>query len=229
MQHILDIHHVEAHQVYPEPFRPDVPLPPSILEAGYIPHPGDLQPGDLILSAPLSKFDVAARGIAYIQGRDGYLPEHARWNHAAIYAGEMFLACEATREGVRLTNLLHAFSGAIVRIRRGVADGEFIQRELGLRTALFSVARLNQPYDYSQRLETGWSAMRTGVADYRAKAPKDCGRTEESICSEFFQDAYWRATGILLQNRLSQESTPALLSSTPLLKDVPCRWRKLSC
>ena len=227
MQYILDLQNVEAHQLHPEPLTPEGPLPPKIIEAGHILHLEDLQPGDLILTAPYSKFGATARGISYVQGHGGYLPEHARWTHAAVYAGEMFLTCEATREGVKLGNLLHALSGSLVRIRRGVAGGEFIERELGWRTALYSVARLNQPYDYSHALQLGRLAMRTGFTEYQTKPPKERTESEESICTELFQDAYWRATGILVQNRLSLESTPAFLSATPLLKDVHCRWRKL--
>lgn len=228
MQYVLDLQHVEAHQLHPEPLVPDMPLPPGILKAGYVPHLGDLQPGDLILTAPRSQFGSIARGISYVQGQGGYLPEHARWSHAAVYAGDMFLLCEATREGVKLGNLLHALCGSMVRIRRGVADGEFIQREVGWRTALYSVARLNQPYDYSHALQLGRLAMRTGFTEYKPKPMKERREPEETICSELFQDAYWRATGVMVQNRLSLESSPALLSATPLLKDVPCRWRKLS-
>ncbi len=228
MQYILDLKNVEAHQVHPDPMVPEMPLPAKILEAGYVPHLEDLQPGDLILTAPYSKFGVTARGISYVQGVGGYLPEHARWSHAAVYAGEMFLTCEATREGVKLGNLLHALAGSMVRVRRGVTDGEFIERELGWRTALYSVARLNQPYDYSHALQLGRLAICTGFTEYQAKAPKESRQSEETICTELFQDAYWRATGVMVQNRLSLESTPAFLSSTPLLKDVRCRWRKLS-
>ncbi|MBY0503415.1 MAG: hypothetical protein K2X03_05890 [Bryobacteraceae bacterium] len=227
MQYILDLKNVEEHQLHPDPLSPDLTLPPQILEAGYIPHLEDLQPGDLILTAPYSKFDALARGISYV-GPGGDSPEHARWNHAAVYAGELFLTCEATREGVKLGNLLHALSGSMVRIRRGVTDGEFIERELGWRTAFYSVARLNQPYDYSHPLQLGRLAMRTGFTEYRQKPPKPRGESEETISTELFQDAYWRATGILMQNRLSREATPAFLSATPLLKDVRCRWRKLS-
>ncbi len=194
-----------------------------------MPHPDDLQPGDLILTAPESRFDLVARGISYIQGVGGYTPEHARWSHAAVYAGEMFLTCEATRDGVRLGNLLHAFSGCLVRVRRGVLGEAYIEREAGWRTVLHSVAQLTRPYDYGHAMSLGHLAMRTGFTEYGLKGAQSSGRSDEVICSELFQDAYWRATGVLLQNRLSRETTPAFLSSTPLLRDVPCRWRRLPC
>ncbi len=229
MQHVLDIRNVPPPQLHPDPYDAEAALPPHILKQGLVPHPDDLQPGDLILTAPDSKFVAGARGIHYLQGADGYAPAHARWSHAAVYTGGMFATCEATREGVRLGNLLHAFSGCLVRVRRGVRGDEFVEREVGWRMAAYSVAQINCPYDYDHALSLGRLAMRTGFTEYGFKRFPPSERPEEVICSELFQDAYWRATGVLLQNRLSRETTPAFLSSTPLLRDVCCRWRKLRC
>ena len=229
MQYILDAHKVEAHQVHPDPFDANEPFPDQIRKVGYVPHLDDLQPGDLILTAGQTKFDGVARGISFIQGQGGYLPEHAQWTHAAVYAGNLFLICQATRKGVGLGNLLDSLPNSKLRVRRGVAEGRYIDREMGWKIALFSMARLTQAYDFSHAAETGKLAAGKGFSGYRAESPKDLNRADEAICSELFQDAYWRATGVRLQHRLSLEVTPAFMSATPLLKDVECRCRKLSC
>ena len=225
MQHILDIDKVEAHQVHPDPLPPNFPLPRKLQKAGYVPDIRDLQPGDLILSSRASRLDLVSRGTSLIQGWGGYFPEHARWTHAAVYLGELFMICEATRDGVRLGTLLDTAASSVFRVRRGQHGAAFIDRETGWRTALFSVAQITKNYDYSQIKELGQLAVTPGFAEYQQKPPKD--GDEAAICSVVFQDAYCRATGILLQNTMSREVTPAFLSATDLLKDVPCGWRKL--
>jgi hypothetical protein len=228
IDYVLDIRNIEPWQVSPDPIEPDMALPRGILEAGYVPDISVLQPGDLILSALLSKFELVPSGISFAQGT-GYSQRHSRWTHVAVYLGNQFLICEATRKGVKLGSLLHTVLDSVVRVRRGFNDGAFLDRESGWRTALFSVARLTEPYDYSHAGEIGRLAMMTGLSEYRRKSPKNPERPDSTICSELFQDAYCRATGRLVQNQLSREVTPALLSASDMLEDVPCRWRKLSC
>lgn len=225
MQHILDLENVEEHRVHPEPLANDLPLPERVREAGFLPDIDALQPGDLILYSARSKFNLVPAGISFVQGKGGYSWEHARWTHAAVYLGE-FQICEATREGVALNELTKAMVDCCLRVRRGHHRGQFIDRETGWRTALFAVMRLHQRYD------TGHAAgianlARKGFGQYRPEPPK--GAADAVICSELFQDAYCRATNVQLQNPLSREVTPAFLSATPLLKDVECNWRKLSC
>ena len=135
------------------------------------------------------------------------------------------MICEATREGVRLGTLLDTAANSVFRVRRGHHGAAFIDRETGWRTALFSVAQITKNYDYSQIKELGELAVTSGFAEYQAKPPK--AGDEAAICTVVFQDAYRRATGVQLENSRSREVTPAFLSATELLKDVPCRWRKL--
>ena len=228
MQHVLDARNIEAREVHPDLFCSAHPVPPEIRKVGHVLDLDSLQPGDLILSSPHSKSNPLTRGISYVQGEGGYLPQDARWTHAAVYLGEWFLTCEATRAGVGVGNLLDCMLHSALRVRRGWHNDQYLDRENGWRTALFSATRLEDPYDLGHAGQLGKLAKAGGFARYQRKPPKDSGKPEATICSELFQDAYCRATGVLVQNCLSREVTPAFLSATAMLKDVPCCWRKLA-
>lgn len=225
MQQILDLEHVEERQVHPAPAQTDLPIPAAVRRAGYLVDVESLQPGDLILTSARSKFKLVPSGISFAHQLGGYAWDHARWTHAAVYVGD-FLVCEATGEGVRLGSVTQLTAEYNLRVRRGCHQGAMIDRETGWRIALYSLMRLNQRYDSGLIGKLFGMAVK-GYDEYRPQPPKQ--PTETVICSELFQDAYCRATHVQLQNPMSREVTPAFLSATPLLEDVPCRWRKLRC
>jgi len=47
------------------------------------------------------------------------------------------------------------------------------------------------------------------------------------ICSKLNSDAYSAAMGKALWNAINQEVTPAFLSQTILLSDIPLKWLKI--
>jgi hypothetical protein len=47
------------------------------------------------------------------------------------------------------------------------------------------------------------------------------------ICSVVYGDAFSAATGLTLRNEAAKETSPAFLSHTNLLEDIPISWRSI--
>ena len=188
-------------------------------EFGFYPDISKLLPGDLILVHNLNG-NFTHDLIEYFQGR-AYPREHSMWHHAAVYLGHCDDICEADLFGV-CTNSLdrYACGKHLIRVRRG----RDLDADTRWRIAIRALTRLRQSYSYSTILDTGYLAISKFKNQGAIKRTANSGL----ICSQLYSDAYQTATRTMLANRKCSEVTPAFLSSTRTLQDVPLSWRPIA-
>lgn len=92
------------------------PLSQRELTLGKVIDLNQLLPGDLILISACQPGFIG-RNIQKVQELGGYLTEHARWEHAALYVGKGVI-CEANRRGVRRAMLSKYVGDHYLRFRR---------------------------------------------------------------------------------------------------------------
>ena len=176
-------------------------------------------PGDLLLFSALHP-GWSARSIMRGQQR-GYAEEDARWHHAAVYLGDGISICEATARGVRDTSIYGYLGGYLLRVRRGInltSDQQWL-------IAMQSLTRLGSPYGFRSILSLAWQSWQ-GYWQPGNRLPLLGARAV--ICSQLFSDSYSMVTGRLLVQGPSGTVTPAALSFTSQLADVPTTWLQIS-
>lgn len=200
-------------------WRPTSPLPVKVRRFGFLPNIDEWLPGDLLLVSPVDP-DWIHRQITDAQTRCGYPEEDARWQHAAVYMGDGYI-CEASTNGIRYVSVFTYVGEHLLRVRR---DFSLTNNERW-RLAIQAVVRLGEPYDFRKILLIYRSSFSTSwTAAVRAQFYK---RKRAAICSQLYADAFSAITGKLLFNDVNGSITPATLSFSPLLKDVPLHWKRI--
>jgi hypothetical protein len=193
-------------------------LPPALRKFGHFPDLSSLWPGDLLLVSSL-KPTAGSKLIVATQQIGGYAEEDARWHHAAVYVGAKIGICEANLDGVAATAIYPYVGGHLLRARRD----PHISRDQGWEVAAHSLLRLHAKYSKGMILKLAKKAFR-GYWQHVADSEEARGSV---ICSKLYSDAYSAVTGKTLWNAVNQEVTPAFLSQTPLLSDIPLKWLKI--
>ncbi|BAC90210.1 hypothetical protein [Gloeobacter violaceus] len=194
------------------------PIPLRVRRFGLYANIGNWLPGDLVLVSPLQP-DFTQSLIIAGHTDGGYQQKDARWHHAAIYVGDGDI-CEAMPVGVRHTSMDIYIDGRhFIRVRRDL-DLEMDQR---WRIALRALTKLKTPYSIASIFDLFWLSRVGFNSVSNAVRPK----RGAYICSQLYADAYSPITGKVLQNPRSGEITPAFLSSTDQLQDVPVHWLQL--
>lgn len=187
------------------------PIPQAVRTHGKALDPGMLQPGDLILVSS-NKPNVVGRLIRHHQSKL-FPPEHAKWQHAAVSGGR-FELCEATISGVRSCEYWDYMTGAYeIKIRR-LSNATADERS---KVAYFAATNVRSAYSLLNALNmravfgsgNGWQ--------------RPIIKTKGVVCSQLYFEACMRV-GYLLSNFPPENVSPAHLSMTPLMDDVPLRW-----
>ncbi len=213
-QRVLD----PRHPVAEGEWKPPGPLPRGLREFGYFPDLSKLWPGDLLLVSAL-KPTVGSKAIAWVQEKGGYGVDDARWHHAAVYVGARIGICEANLHGVAASAMYPYIGGYLLRARRD----PHISREEGWEVAAHSLIRIHTKYSKSTILKL----VKKAFGGYWKRVADSEDTRRAVICSRLYSDAYSAVTGRVLWNAVSQEVTPAFLSQTPLLSDIPMKWLKI--
>lgn len=198
---------------------PPGPIPEEVRKFGRFPDLVQFLPGDLVLVSnlrPTKNHHV----IEWVQRKGGYSQEDARWHHAAVYLGNGDI-CEADLDGVGCRAIYRYVKGHhLIRVRR---DSDLTSDERW-KIAIRSLTRLRQAYAFSYLPELLWMSL-SGFW----KQPEKPGQLPKraKICSQLYVDAYSPVTQRVLVNTASGEITPAFLSSTDRLVDIPIRWLKI--
>lgn len=184
-------------------------------EFGFVPDETLWLPGDLLLfnaevPSAIQRLIIARQGKAF-----SFI--HARWHHAAIYLGHSRI-CEATLTGVGVSSIFKYVPRNRIRVRRcpilAMAQNqqqryEFVIQNLSRMTRLYSLTQILSVFWASV---LGWWRVQYVLAERGAH-----------ICSHLYANSYAHVTKRNLTNP-SLIATPAHLSITPELVDVPSRW-----
>lgn len=195
-------------------------LPQEVWDLGHLPALEQLLPGDLILVSPVSP-SFKQRGIRDAQKRGGYHEDDARWTHAAVYLGFNFDICESTIEGVHIASLLDYLATCLVRIRR---DKSTLGQDQRWRIAVSAASQMRRGYGFLSVVKIFFRAL----VGLHVRQYSGTQSPSKLTCSELYADAYCEATGRTLDwNHPGKDISPALLSFTDELVDVPVEWRKI--
>jgi len=198
---------------------PQEPIPVRVRSFGLFPNVDDWLPGDLLLVSPIHP-DWIDRQICQAQERSGYAPEDALWLHAAAYMGDGYL-CEAGTSGVRYVPVSNYVGEHMIRLRR---DPSLTDPERW-RLAIQAVVRLGEPYDFLEILSVFKHSLSTSwTAAFRSQFSRN---RRSVICSQLYADAFMTVTGRLLSTNAHAAITPATLSLSTRLQDVPLHWKQI--
>lgn len=187
------------------------PIPRKVRDHGRALDPAMLEPGDLVLVSAKHP-DFFGRLIRYHQSKL-FNPEHSKWQHAAVSGGR-FEICEATRSGVKACEYWDYMTGAYdIKVRR-LKGASADERS---KLAYFAATNVRAPYSFLNAINMG-AVLGNGNSWQRPIL-----KTKGVICSQLYFEACMRV-GFLLDKIPPENVSPAHLSMTPLLEDVPLKW-----
>jgi hypothetical protein len=202
-------------------WKPELSLPHELLEFGKYPNVKTWEAGDLLLFSPTEP-DWIARSIIAAQ-QERHAKSHARWTHAAIYLGDEVTMCHSdfgpgSSWGVS-NEYMFEYIGKhhLLRVRRVPK----LPPEARARIALSAVARTGAMYNFRGLIGLGMKYLIKPPTRNRLGATVSAGSV---ICSRLFSDAYLEVTDIRLLDKSIGEATPAFLSQTSHLENVPTEW-----
>jgi hypothetical protein len=199
-------------------------IPIATRKFGRFPDTNRWQIGDLVLFSQFEP-DYGSRAIRFAQQNLGFIPDDARWNHAAVYMDNDFI-CDATPFwGVRYRKIYDYIGHYALRVRRDPLLSDKERTQIAIQAA----SHLRNPYCLRELGRIGAQSLRRLLLPQFVDAwPNNSGL----ICSTLYANAYYRATSKTLQNPASGEPvetvTPAFLSYTRRLVDVECAWLSIS-
>jgi hypothetical protein len=203
-------------------WRPEDTLEGRVRDFGYYPHMAELLPGDVILFC-----DVHPSAPRFIHNgqKTHYRAQDSCWSHVAVYLGDGRTLCESNfaligKSGVSTVRLDKYVGHHLIRVRRAPK----ITDEQRWKIALYSLTSLGEDYNLMAVVKFFFKAYTGGIEKIHRR---NLYPRKARFCSQLFADAYGRSTGKLISNLTSDIITPAGLSMTMDLEDVPIRWAKI--
>ena len=192
-------------------------LPPHARDFGYIPDLRPCKAGDLVLSYSRST-GLLDRQIERTQQRLGFASDDSRWTHAAIFLYSDFVV-EAVPGRVRTRSFFEDVPGSVLRVRRrpDLCD------EDRYKIALSALRSLGARYSLAIALAAGWKAL-----FHRWSRVESVSSRRAIVCSRVYFDAHVEITNQVFDDcNMTDLVTPAHLSATKDLEDVPIGWLKV--
>lgn len=193
-----------------------------------------LEPGDIILYAPV-KPKGFQKTIQKVNRRQlGLPPSAAEWTHAAISAGGDIIIEAVTKQGVRRASIFDKCFDFKIQVRRANVFSELDR----MRIALIAATNIKQRYDYYSALMI---YMKTKWPDKFENFPHL--PSSRTICSRLVSTSYMEAAvasnksqdvwpvNLVGLGRVkgvdNMDITPAHLSCAPTFSDVTIGWRPI--
>jgi hypothetical protein len=197
---------------------PDGVIPSRVRKLGLFPSTDLWQPGDLLLFGSKHP-SLPSKACIRAQSRAGYADDHARWHHAAVYIGRNAV-CEARALGVQWRLIYPYIGGHLIRVRRGVS----VPPDKGWEIAVEALKMRGTLYNYFELVRLG---LRSFSGWWRPKQVSFI-RPKAVICSMLFAGSYTKIVKTYLGPEGGEATTPAFLSYTDHLRDVPSCWRTIA-
>jgi len=194
-------------------------IPPQLRSFGRFPDVTKWRAGDLLLVSAV-KPPFSSQQIIKAQERGGYAEEDARWHHAAIYVGRSNV-CEALTRGVTHGPIYKYVGSHLLRVRRD----PLLTPDDGWQLAMEAMTNLRTSYSFGAIASLARKARR----GFWTRPSKPSPLPDRAvICSKLFADAYSITTERVMGNSVAEEVTPAHLSATNKLIDVPMYWAQIT-
>jgi hypothetical protein len=193
-------------------------IPPELRKFGRFPDITSWRAGDLLLVSAVEP-PFFSRQIINAQQRGGYADEDARWHHAAIYVGKTNV-CEALTTGVTHGPIYKYVGSHLLRVRRD----PLLTPDEGWQLAMEAMTNLRTSYSFPMIASLARKARR---GFWKRPSKRSALPDRAIICSKLFADAYSITTERIMGNSVAEEVTPAYLSATDKLIDVPTYWAQL--
>jgi len=204
----------EVAEVTSFPFR----LPNEIAHFGFIPKEEDLEPGDLIMFEPKSRWKLGHHMIKFVQSRC-YGEQHSRWTHAAVYLGDWRVCTATPRRGVHTHEIWEQLLSHRLRVRRPKLPlnqrFQIVVNALARKGEKYGLSKLIAFYRELDRLHNVAAHQRIRVVS-------------AAICSDLYADAFFLASHMVVGQPYNTAFMPADLSASDKLVDVSVRWARLS-
>lgn len=189
-------------------------IPSAVRLHGKVLDPSFLEAGDLILVA-LVKPGYFQKRIQKTQ-KHLFEWEHAQWHHALVSGGGMEV-CEAVLSGVVATEYWDYMTGAhIFRVRR-IKNAT---PEVRTKVAYYAATMARTSYGFGALLP-----IKTTI-DNKDPWKRSMFRSRGVLCSQLYFEACMRA-GVLLASIPPDRVSPAHLSASQEMDDVPLHWLEL--
>ncbi|MEA2337688.1 MAG: hypothetical protein QOE82_1695 [Thermoanaerobaculia bacterium] len=193
-------------------------IPPQLRSFGRFPDVTQWRAGDLLLVSAV-KPPFFSQQIINAQQSGGYAADDARWHHAAIYVGRSNV-CEALTNGVAHGPIYKYVGSHLLRVRR---DPLFTPDD-GWQLAMEAMTNLRTSYSFGAIA----SLLRKARRGFWNRPSNPSPLPDRAvICSKLFADAYSITTERVMGNSVAEEVTPAFLSATNKLIDVPMYWAQI--
>jgi hypothetical protein len=190
-------------------------FPPSVRNFGFVPDVRLCEPGDLILSFRRNSGFVDKQ-IKKTQRSIGFSEEDARWTHAAVFLYEDHIVEAVPFAGVVTRSLYLGIPESVLLVRRYPG----LSPDQKYKIALSALRSLGSRYDGMKVLRAGLGARLGGW-----QRPWFQSERRITICSKVYHDAHVEIHRQMLEGcALNDLITPAHLSATTSLQDVPVPW-----
>ena len=197
-----------------------ISLPKHVSAFGFEVDYSKLLPGDILLFSPL-KPGFLSKAIRHAQEKSGSDKSHSRWTHAALYVPEN-LVIEAVIKGIKCRSLYNYIGGDSHLIRARRFPGISMEERYGILIEAFKNLRL--PYSLISILGALLNSLRGYWREDMVKG------SQGKFCSKLCADAYLVRGKFIVEPDLQNKAdvTPAHLSFSDKLIDVPLEWRAVT-
>ena len=186
----------------------------------YYPDVSQLQPGDLLLFAPLDP-DRGQRFIAGFQMDRGAEPGHARFTHAAIYAGMDHIVCESVPvHGVRYASLERRLENNACLVRRWPGLTSEQSGTIAFQASKELGRKYGWPAAVLEKIKKGWGTR----WDQDGEAGLVCSRLCDRSITTALIDLGFPGDQVAIAKGSGEWVTPAVLSASEKLVDVAVKW-----
>lgn len=188
-------------------------VPSTVRALGKAPDVSVLEPGDVVLFSP---YQPKPHQSAIIElQKKSFAAPHARWTHVSIVFDRERIV-EAVTPRVSCSTIYSQVVHGKLRVRRAIG---LTTRER-YRIAIEAMSSIGRRYSVGHAVGMGLKGLLSSYILPKRFQPHE----KAIICSQLFTDSYVTVTGKSVVPGKLSDITPADISWTSSLQDVPLGW-----